>query len=1343
MPKVYTRVIAKGYSKVATTTYSKLILGIFLLIGIVAGAAIAINGGTWSASADHSVNHWDAQIVITGDSPGVPGLNSGLSTLIFGVHPDASAVGDVGLDQGIPPAPPQPNIVYYFSYPGNAGGFTQLYESRIGPADTLEWQLVVFGLVGAIPETTVNLEIAPNLGGIGNTSGPPADSQIFVDSVDPATGEFIENVGNFRDGTLNLTIDVPAFSFVVNKAFLIRVVEAAAETTARIVAPASGDEGQAILFDGSTSIPGEGLSIDTYLWNFGDGTTATFASGVHTYLDGTGDNYNVTLTVTDSAQGSDPATHTITINNVTPTVTAVGNQIADEGNVIDLDPIASFTDPGTDDTHTATIDWGDGIVEPGTVSEGAGAVAGSHSYLDDGAYTVTVTVTDDDGDTDQDTLIIAVGNAAPFVEAVADQGVNEGSLLALSPIANFIDSGDLDTHSATIDWGDGTIESGDLAAQRFFAASLDGAQEVPPVVTQATGTGRFVLNPEETELAFDITVDTASLTGPIVSAHFHNAAAGVNGGVVRAITNDFVGDTATGIWRADDAQPLSGAMVAELLAGNLYINIHTTDNPGGEIRGQIQPLAVPLLFGTVSGSHTYIDEGEGDVPYIVTITVTDNTGDIGTDTLLVTVNNVAPTVTAVGNQIADEGIVIGLDPIASFTDPGALDTHTATIDWGDGIVEPGTVSEGAGAVASSHSYLDDGGTDQDTLIIAVGNAAPTVLAVADQGVAEGSLLALSPIATFIDLGDLDTHSATIDWGDGTIESGVLAAQRFFAASLDGGQEVPSVVTQATGTGRFVLNPEQTELAFDITVDTASLTGPIVSAHFHNAAAGVNGGVVRAITNDFVGDTATGIWRADDAQPLSGAMVAELLAGNLYINIHTTDNPGGEIRGQIQPLAVSLLFGTVSGSHTYIDDRVTPYTVTITVTDNTGEIGTDTLLVTVNNVAPTVTAVGNQIADEGIVIGLDPIANFTDPGTDDTHTATIDWGDGIVEPGTVSEGAGAVAGSHSYLDDGAYTVTVTVTDDDGDTDQDTLIIAVGNAAPFVEAVADQGVNEGSLLALSPIANFIDSGDLDTHSATIDWGDGTIESGVLAAQRFFAASLDGGQEVPSVVTQATGTGRFVLNPEQTELAFDITVDTASLTGPIVSAHFHNAAAGVNGGVVRAITNDFVGDTATGIWRADDAQPLSGAMVAELLAGNLYINIHTTDNPGGEIRGQIQPLAVPLLFGTVSGSHTYIDEGEGDVPYIVTITVTDNTGDIGTDTLLVRVNNVAPVIATTGDKTVDEGSVLLLDPIATFLDAGVADTHTATIDWGDGSTPEVGSVRSDVNSGHGSFHAASSPA
>jgi PKD repeat protein len=121
-----------------------------------------------------------------------------------------------------------------------------------------------------------------------------------------------------------------------------------------------------------------------------------------------------------------------------------------------------------------------------------------------------------------------------------------------------------------------------------------------------------------------------------------------------------------------------------------------------------------------------------------------------------------------------------------------------------------------------------------------------------------------------------------------------------------------------------------------------------------------------------------------------------------------------------------------------------------------------------------------------------LATFIDAGAADVHTAVIDWGDGATTAGTVSEstGSGTVSGSHSYSDDGSFTVSVTVTDDAGGADTDSLTITVSNVAPTVDAGPDQTASGGTVGLVT--ASFTDPGAVDTHTVTLDWGDGAVDN-----------------------------------------------------------------------------------------------------------------------------------------------------------------------------------------------------------------------------------------------------------
>src|SRR5690606_5677718 len=72
---------------------------------------------------------------------------------------------------------------------------------------------------------------------------------------------------------------------------------------------------------------------------------------------------------------------------------------------------APVSDPGQADTHEVEIDWGDGTVEPLTVTQGSGTAtgAGTHRYAEAGPYSVTIRVADDDGGADSWTGPVTVG----------------------------------------------------------------------------------------------------------------------------------------------------------------------------------------------------------------------------------------------------------------------------------------------------------------------------------------------------------------------------------------------------------------------------------------------------------------------------------------------------------------------------------------------------------------------------------------------------------------------------------------------------------------------------------------------------------------------------------------------------------------------------------------------------------------------------------------------------------------------------------------------------------------------------------------------------------------------
>ena len=128
-------------------------------------------------------------------------------------------------------------------------------------------------------------------------------------------------------------------------------------------------------------------------------------------------------------------------------------------------------------------------------------------------------------------------------------------------------------------------------------------------------------------------------------------------------------------------------------------------------------------------------------------------------------------------------------------------------------------------------------------------------------------------------------------------------------------------------------------------------------------------------------------------------------------------------------------GTLTPSHAYADDGA--YTVTLTVDDGEGGVASDTLLVTVDNIAPDLAPIADQSVIAGLILTV--TASYADPGQLDTQTAMIAWGDGLSETLYLDAGLTSFEFAHAFDTAGVYTVTVTLTDDDDG--QDTQILTV--------------------------------------------------------------------------------------------------------------------------------------------------------------------------------------------------------------------------------------------------------------------------------------------------------------
>ena len=143
-----------------------------------------------------------------------------------------------------------------------------------------------------------------------------------------------------------------------------------------------------------------------------------------------------------------------------------------------------------------------------------------------------------------------------------------------------------------------------------LSASLSGDQEPTPTATGALGTGTLSLTLPSRELSGNI-----SLNGMVANAaHVHLGDTGINGAIIVPLAET---TASNGVWAVPPGTVVTEAQAAAFSAGGLYFNAHSTENPGGEIRGQIgrQVLAAQLSAAQEVPTNASTATGNGLVSF--------------------------------------------------------------------------------------------------------------------------------------------------------------------------------------------------------------------------------------------------------------------------------------------------------------------------------------------------------------------------------------------------------------------------------------------------------------------------------------------------------------------------------------------------------------------------------------------------------------------------------------------------------------------------------------------------------------------------------------------------------
>lgn len=118
-----------------------------------------------------------------------------------------------------------------------------------------------------------------------------------------------------------------------------------------------------------------------------------------------------------------------------------------------------------------------------------------------------------------------------------------------------------------------------LAIADETKVTLSGDEEVPPVITSASGTGTITVGSDK---SISGSITTSGVEG--TAAHIHLGASGKNGPPIITLTK-----TSENVWSVPAGATLTDEQYQSYKAGELYVNVHSAANKPGEIRGQLKP----------------------------------------------------------------------------------------------------------------------------------------------------------------------------------------------------------------------------------------------------------------------------------------------------------------------------------------------------------------------------------------------------------------------------------------------------------------------------------------------------------------------------------------------------------------------------------------------------------------------------------------------------------------------------------------------------------------------------------------------------------------------------------
>jgi uncharacterized repeat protein (TIGR01451 family) len=352
-----------------------------------------------------------------------------------------------------------------------------------------------------------------------------------------------------------------------------------------ISAPSSGSTyfvGDTVDFEGSLS--SDDMSLAGHMWDFGDGTFSTAVNPTHSFAQA--GSYVVKLMVTDNEGATASAFVAINVKSraLDATIELPTKEIILEGTTLEFSGMAlseGYTGP-----FYCSWTFGDGF--------NSGNCDTTHTFMDEGTYTITFTVFDEDGHIASDTTQVIVLNARPTVKVTRNVHGVEGGQVYFTATAT--DPGD-DELAFIWDLGDGTLVTGN----DFLHTYLDSGKYIVTLVV-SDGDGGIVvklLTADIKNLSPKANAGDNKLGHVGESVFFHGS-----------VSDPGVLDTFSVVWEMGDGKTIEGTLTPEHTYTNSGIYTATltvTDSDGAQSVSTLQVHVIETLDSIVNPPTSWKD----------------------------------------------------------------------------------------------------------------------------------------------------------------------------------------------------------------------------------------------------------------------------------------------------------------------------------------------------------------------------------------------------------------------------------------------------------------------------------------------------------------------------------------------------------------------------------------------------------------------------------------------------------------------------------------------------------------------------------------------------------------